>query len=74
MYMRSPSDKIEMPKARSPRPGIHAINPTPLAGPSDGHYKGSFGPGTFDITTVAFDTTHIMTSWPTMPGNQAINC
>lgn len=59
MTILSPIDIAEIPNARSPKPGIIAkkhlafvpLKTSPV-----------LGPGTFDITTVAFDTTHIIIS------------
>jgi len=63
-------EMAEIPNARSPLPGISAINPL-LFAPLK--LRGTLGPGTFENTTVALLTNHIRINWPTKLGNQAVN-
>jgi len=57
-----------MPNARSPIPGIKAPKAYDFLLLKT---KGVLGPGTFDKTTVALLTIHIITSYPIRAGNHA---
>ena len=70
MIKVSQCEIAEIPKARSQRPGMSAINPLLLAPLK---LRGTLGPGTFENTTVALLTNHIRINWPNKFGSQAVN-
>lgn len=69
MYIVSTIVIAEIPMARSPVPGMHAMKPTLYTPP--GYFRGVTGPGTFERTIVALFTTYIRENRPITLGSSA---